>query len=124
MHKPIFFIAILLVELSLNDFGRKIVIHSFERRGCWKDPDTVGRPCDCVIPAWSAGIQIDMDVSGRILRAWMPAVHAGMTEEKFVICPYAFHVLGERKIMKHFVLIFFPAFTILVPQRPPDALGR
>jgi hypothetical protein len=23
-----------------------------------------------------------MDVSGRILRTWMPAIHAGMTEEK------------------------------------------
>jgi hypothetical protein len=35
---------------------------------------------DCVIPAWSAGIQADMDVSGRILRTWMPAIHAGMTK--------------------------------------------
>jgi hypothetical protein len=26
------------------------------------------------------GTQVDMDVSGRILRAWMPAIHAGMTE--------------------------------------------
>jgi hypothetical protein len=34
---------------------------------------------DSVIPAWSAGIQADTDVSGRILRAWMPAIHAGMT---------------------------------------------
>ena len=33
-----------------------------------------------VVPAWTAGTQIDMDVSGRILRAWMPAIHAGMTE--------------------------------------------
>jgi hypothetical protein len=33
-----------------------------------------------VIPAWSAGIQGDMDVSGRILRAWMPTIHAGTTE--------------------------------------------
>ena len=31
-------------------------------------------------PAWTAGTQVDMDVSGRILRAWMPAIHAGMTE--------------------------------------------
>jgi hypothetical protein len=35
---------------------------------------------DCVIPAWSAGIEIDIDVSGRIPRTWMPAIHAGMTE--------------------------------------------
>ena len=33
-----------------------------------------------VVPAWTAGTQVDMDVSGRILRAWMPAIHAGMTE--------------------------------------------
>jgi hypothetical protein len=33
-----------------------------------------------VVPAWIAGTQIDMDVSGRILRIWMPAIHAGMTE--------------------------------------------
>jgi len=34
-----------------------------------------------VIPAWSAGIQADMDVSGRIQRTLMPAIHAGMTEK-------------------------------------------
>ena len=33
-----------------------------------------------------------MDVSGRILRAWMPAIHAGMTSE------------GERKIMNVFMV--------------------
>jgi hypothetical protein len=33
-----------------------------------------------VIPAWIAGIQVDMDASGCILRTWMPAIHAGMTE--------------------------------------------
>jgi hypothetical protein len=33
-----------------------------------------------VVPAWTAGTQVHMDVSGRILRAWMPAIHAGMTE--------------------------------------------
>jgi len=32
-----------------------------------------------VVPGWSAGTQVHMDVSGRILRTWMPAVHAGMT---------------------------------------------
>jgi hypothetical protein len=42
---------------------------------------------DCVIPAWSAGIQADMDVSGRILRSWMPAIHAGMTKISiFMFC--------------------------------------
>jgi hypothetical protein len=35
-----------------------------------------------VVPAWTAGTQVDMDVSGRILRAWMPAIRAGMTEAK------------------------------------------
>ncbi len=33
-----------------------------------------------VVPAWTAGTQVNMDVSGRILRAWIPAIHAGMTE--------------------------------------------
>ena len=35
---------------------------------------------ELVVPAWTAGTQVDMDVSGRILGAWMPAIHAGMTE--------------------------------------------
>jgi hypothetical protein len=33
-----------------------------------------------VVPAWTAGTQVYMDVSRRIPRAWMPAIHAGMTE--------------------------------------------
>jgi hypothetical protein len=33
-----------------------------------------------VVPAGTAGTQADTDVSGRILRAWMPAIHAGMTK--------------------------------------------
>ena len=45
------------------------------------------RLLDCVIPAWSAGIQADMDVSGRILHTWMPAIHAGMTKLSiFMFC--------------------------------------
>ncbi|HXV79766.1 MAG TPA: hypothetical protein VEG60_07790 [Candidatus Binatia bacterium] len=53
---------------------------------------------DCVIPARSAGIQVNMDVSGRILRIWMPAIHAGMTLISF------FHVFwASVKIMNHFV---------------------
>jgi hypothetical protein len=44
-------------------------------------------PLDCVIPAWSAGIQIDMDVSpDASLQTWMPAIHAGMTK----ICIFMF----------------------------------
>jgi hypothetical protein len=40
-----------------------------------------------VIPAWSAGIQADMDVSGRILHTWMPAIHAGRTKLSiFMLC--------------------------------------
>jgi hypothetical protein len=35
---------------------------------------------DIVVPAWSAGTQVGMDASERILRAWMPAIHAGMTD--------------------------------------------
>jgi hypothetical protein len=33
-----------------------------------------------VVPAWTVATQVHTDVSGRILRAWMPAIHAGMTE--------------------------------------------
>jgi hypothetical protein len=32
-----------------------------------------------VVPAWSVGTEVYTDVSGRILRTWMPAIHAGMT---------------------------------------------
>jgi hypothetical protein len=39
-----------------------------------------------------------MDVSGRILRTWIPAIHAGMTNSPFSCSG------GERKIMKHFVV--------------------
>jgi hypothetical protein len=56
-----------------------------------------------------------MDVSGRILRAWMPAIHAGMTEAadgqnprrtlavaRREIPPFSSSA-GERKLMTHFV---------------------
>jgi hypothetical protein len=57
------------------------------------------RILDCVIPAWSAGIPADMDVSGRILRTWMPAIRAGMTRSSFSC------FLGERKLKAPFSLI-------------------
>jgi hypothetical protein len=52
-------------------------------------------PTDFVIPAWSAGIQADMDVSGRILRTWMPAIHAGMTERRPLIHLFVFMSFGR-----------------------------
>jgi hypothetical protein len=61
----------------------------------------LSRTLDRVIPAWSAGIQADMDVSERILRTWIPAIHAGMTKSSF-----SFSV-GDRKIMNHFVVVCF-----------------
>jgi hypothetical protein len=70
------------------------------KKGCWKDSVGVGTPCDCVIPAWSAGIQTDMDVFGRILQVWVPAIHAGMTEEKAGMGLCFSCSVGERKIMK------------------------
>ena len=57
-----------------------------------------------------------MDVSGRILRAWMPAIHAGMTEaadgqnprRTLVVAwreiPPFSSSAGERKLMRHFVV--------------------
>ena len=56
---------------------------------------------DFVIPAWSAGIQVYMDVSGGILAnvdAGNTAIRAGVTKTSI-----SFSV-GERKIMKHFVM--------------------
>ena len=57
------------------------------------------RLLDSVIPAWSAGIQADMDVSGRILQTWMPAIHAGVTNSPFSCS------VGVRKIMNHVVVL-------------------
>jgi hypothetical protein len=45
-----------------------------------------------------------MDVSGHILWAWMPAIHAGMTEEKPGMDLDFSCSVGERQIMKHFVV--------------------
>ena len=56
-----------------------------------------------------------MDVSGRILRAWMPAIHAGMTEAAdgqspsnngvgVEGCTSFFMLCGECKLMTHFVV--------------------
>ena len=50
------------------------------------EPRSVEEPLNYVIPAWTAGIQADTDVCGRILRTWMPAIHAGMT----MICTFHF----------------------------------
>ena len=52
---------------------------------------------NCVIPAWSAGIQVDTDVSGSILAdldAGYPCRHDEV---------YIFIVAGERKLMNYFV---------------------
>jgi hypothetical protein len=38
-----------------------------------------------------------MDVSGRILRVWLPAIHAGMTKSLFSC------FVDECKLMNHFV---------------------
>jgi hypothetical protein len=39
-----------------------------------------------VIPAWIAGIQVNMDVSGASLRTWISAIHAGMTDLQLMDC--------------------------------------
>jgi hypothetical protein len=38
-----------------------------------------------VVPAWTAGTQVDMDMSGRIRRAWMPAFRTGTTRRLMAI---------------------------------------
>jgi hypothetical protein len=72
--------------------------HSFENTGERDFGHFKQSLLDCVIPAWSAGIQADMDVSGRIFANLMPAIHASMTKFAF-----SFSV-GERKVMNHFVV--------------------
>ena len=73
--------------------------HSFENTRGGGPGSVLVRLLDSVIPAWSAGIQADIDASGRILRTWMPAIHAGMTKLSIFIS-----FVGERKIMNHFVV--------------------
>ena len=64
-----------------------------------------------------------MDVSGRILRAWMPAIHAGMTEAAdgqassnigvgVEGCNSFSCFVGERKLMTHFVVLVDMAIGI------------
>ena len=53
---------------------------SFENTGRRGLDQFKAEPLDCVIPAWSAGIQVDMDVSGRVLAnldAGYPCLHDG-----------------------------------------------
>jgi hypothetical protein len=53
-----------------------------------------------VVAAWTVGTQIDMDVSGRILRAWIPAIHAGMTGHA------VFHEVGRvSNLPLHFCVL-------------------
>ena len=87
-------------------------INSLENRKGGVPRLVLVRLLDSVIPAWSAGIQADMDVSGRILQTWMPAIHAWITKSS----PFSFSV-GERKIMNHFV-----ALTIHLGIRCPFTL--
>jgi len=62
-------------------------VTSLENRKGGGSRSVLVRLLDCVIPAWSAGIQADMDVSGRILHTWMPAILAGMTKLSiFMFC--------------------------------------
>ena len=65
--------------LSVAEGLRACFATSFENTRGGGPGSVLVRLLDFVIPAWSAGIQADMDVSGRILRNWMPAIHAGMT---------------------------------------------
>ena len=66
-----------------------------------------------------------MDVSGRVLRAWMPAIHAGMTEtadgrrRSSDVPPFSSSV-GERKLMNHFVIAANTTTSILLPSASGD----
>ena len=55
------------------------------------------RSVNSVIPAWRAGIQVDMDVSGRVLANLDTGYHAGMTHSGFS------YFVCELKLMNHFI---------------------
>jgi hypothetical protein len=59
----------------VKNLDRPDSVHHEDHRKGWVTANQ-----NFVVPAWTAGTQVDMAVSGRILRAWMPAIHAGMTE--------------------------------------------
>jgi hypothetical protein len=61
-------------------------MHFFENTGPRSLAHLSITPLESVISAWSAGIQIDKDVSGDIPATWMPAIHTGMT----MICIFMF----------------------------------
>ena len=101
---------------------------SFENSGPEGHRSIQTEPLDCVVPAWSAGTQVDMDVSGRLLRTWVPAIHAGMTvlsEPLWSLCVLSFekhrtggpwgghfHVLVGAQPMAHFVVKEFVTSTL------------
>jgi hypothetical protein len=58
-------------------------------------------PSIFVVPAWSAGTQVDREVSGRILRAWMPAIHAGMAEAVDGQMPSTWRWRGGMQLLFH-----------------------
>jgi len=62
--------------------------HSFENTGWRGLGQFKAEPFDCVIPAWSAGIQVDTEVSGRILANLMDAGYPCRHDEDLY-----FHVL-------------------------------
>jgi len=76
---------------------RKLMKHSFENVAKGVSLILKQGPLNCVIPAWSVGIQLTWMFPEASLRAWMPVIHAGMTESAFSFS------MGERKLMNDFV---------------------
>jgi hypothetical protein len=68
-----------------------------------------------VIPAETAGTQADTDVSGRILRAWIPAIHAGIT--KPTVCleteSLFFHSFRASARLRHIVAHSLQTLAVL-----------
>jgi hypothetical protein len=87
----------LLFSSSVDE--RKLMNHSFENTGRRGLDQFKAEPFDCVIPAWSAGIQVDMDVSGRV-RATLDAGYPCRHDEDLVF-PCS---VDERKLMNHLVV--------------------
>jgi hypothetical protein len=82
------------------------------RKDSWVEGcrSTYGEVFNCVIPAWSAGIQPDMDVSGCILANLGSGDPCRHDEQSASSCP------GGPKVMKHFVVILLSGSSAC-PQR-------
>jgi hypothetical protein len=77
-------IYITLQGIDMIDIGELgVLVPSFENRGAEGLRSVQAEPLGCVIPAWSAGIQVNMDVSGASCESGCRPSMPGMTRYPF-----------------------------------------